>query len=108
LAESFRLGFGSSEKLWLGDFGLRVEALAPLGDLEGLGDIWAGLGERLRFIFYDFITKILQNEVTLTKTRIFCLKFFSHLFFLLKSMMEQQQQRLSAPVAVFSRYRDPI
>jgi hypothetical protein len=81
LAESLRLGFGSSEKLWLGDFGLRVEALAPLGDLEGLGDIWAGLGERLRFIFYDFITKILQNEVTLTKTRIFCLRFFSHLFF---------------------------
>ena len=58
-----------------------MEALAPLGDLEGLGDIWAGLGERLRFIFYDFITKILQNEVTLTKTRIFCLRFFSHLFF---------------------------
>lgn len=38
----------------LGDFGDLVEALAPLGDLEGLGDLAGGLRDRFRFISATF------------------------------------------------------
>ena len=54
MAESSRLVFESSEARLLGDFGDLVEALAPLGDLEGLGDLAGGLRDRFRFISATF------------------------------------------------------
>ena len=64
----------------LGDFGDLVEALAPLGDLEGLGDLAGGLRDRFRFISATFSVGDRFEKVTLTRISLEVEKNL-HLFF---------------------------